>query len=286
MFKKNFAEWFNSLTNNIVDYEYFVDFNKVYQDIEDIKIELNIMNCLIGSKNIENDFEKLFIKYPEIRKCIPILLATRQNEIEIIDNNKKLEYDFKTIDDVETLKKFMNKTGLFDLISNHIINNLVDYVTGVEVGLNSNARKNRIGHLMEDTVEKYIQKAGFIKNQTYFKEMYLQDIERKWKIDLSKLSDLGNITKRFDFVVKTKNCIYAFETNFYSTHGSKLNEITRSYKLLAERSRDISGFNFIWITDGEGWGHCKNNLKDVFYILDNLFNLNDLKQDKLIQVLK
>ena len=284
--KRQFKEWFNEFTDSIATYEYYTDFNVVYKNIDKIKVELNIINSLIGSKNIEQDFDKLFKKYPEIRKCLPLLIAVRENEIKVIDEGEKLKYNFKTIDDIDLLKRFMRKTGLFDLISNHLVNNLVDYATGVEVGLGSNGRKNRGGHLMEDVLQGYIEKAGFVKNQTYFKEMYLSDIEKKWNIDLSKLSNLGKVAKRFDFVVKTNNCIYAFETNFYSSNGSKLNETARSYKMLAEESKNIKGFAFVWITDGLGWQGAKNNLEETFDILDNIFNLKELEQGKLKELLK
>ena len=284
--KRNFKEWFNEFTDSIATYEYYTDFNIVYKNIDKIKVELNIMNSLIGSKNIEQDFDKLFKKYPEIRKCLPLLIAVRENEIKVIDEGEKLKYNFKTIDDIDLLKRFMRKTGLFDLISNHLVNNLVDYATGVEVGLGSNGRKNRGGHLMEDVLQGYIEKAGFVKNQTYFKEMYLSDIEKKWNIDLSKLSNLGKVAKRFDYVVKTKNCIYAFETNFYSSNGSKLNETARSYKMIAEESKNIKGFAFVWVTDGLGWQGAKNNLEETFDVLDNIFNLKELEQGKLKEILK
>lgn len=286
MIKRDFKEWFNEFTDSIATYDYYTDFNVVYRNIDKLKVELNIMNSLIGSKNIEQDFDNLFKKYPEIRKCLPHLIAVRENEIKVIDEGEKLKYNFKTIDDIDLLKKFMRKTGLFDLISNHLVNNLVDYATGVEVGLGSNGRKNRGGHLMEDVLQGYIEKAGFIKNQTYFKEMYLSDIEQKWNIDLSKLSNLGKVAKRFDYVVKTKNCIYAFETNFYSSNGSKLNETARSYKMLAEESKNIKGFAFVWVTDGLGWQGAKNNLEETFDVLDNIFNLKELEQGRLKEILK
>ena len=284
--KRQFKEWFNEFTDSIATYEYYTDFNIVYKNIDKIKVELNIMNSLIGSKNIEQDFDKLFKKYPEIRKCLPLLIAVRENEIKVIDEGEKLKYNFKNIDDIDLLKRFMRKTGLFDLISNHLVNNLVDYATGVEVGLGSNGRKNRGGHLMEDVLQGYIEKAGFVKDQTYFKEMYLSDIEQKWNIDLSKLSNLGKVSKRFDYVVKTNNCIYAFETNFYSSSGSKLNETARSYKMIAEESKDIKGFAFVWVTDGLGWLGAKNNLEETFDVMDYLFNLKELEQGKLKEILK
>ena len=154
--KRDFKDWFDTFTDTIATYEYYTDFNIAYKNIDEIKVELNIMNSLIGSKNIEKDFDDLFKKYPEIRKCLPLLIAVRENEIKVIDNGQKLKYNFTNINDIDLLKRFMRKTGLFDLISNHLVNNLVDYATGVEVGLGSNGRKNRGGHLMEDTLQDYI----------------------------------------------------------------------------------------------------------------------------------
>lgn len=284
--KRNFKEWFSTFTDSIATYEYYTDFNTVYKNIDKIKVELNIMNSLVGSKNIEKDFDSLFKKYPEIRKCLPLLIAVREKEIKVVDDGEKLKYNFTNIDDIELLKRFMRKTGLFDLISNHLVNNLVDYATGVEVGLGSNGRKNRGGHLMEDILQGFIEKEGFVLNQTYFKEMYLKDIEHKWNIDLSSLSNLGKVAKRFDYVVKTDNCIYAFETNFYSSSGSKLNETARSYKMIAEESKNIKGFAFVWVTDGLGWVDARNNLEETFDVMDNLYNIKDLSNGKLKEILK
>ena len=284
--KRNFKEWFSTFTDSIATYEYYTNFNIVYRNIDKLKVELNIMNSLVGSKNIENDFDRLFKRYPEIRKCLPLLIAVREKEIKVLDNGEKLKYNFTNIDDIELLKTFMRKTGLFDLISNHLVNNLVDYATGVEVGLGSNGRKNRGGHLMEDVLQSFIEKEGFVLNQTYFKEMYLKDIEKKWNIDLSSLSNLGKVAKRFDYVVKTQNCIYAFETNFYSSSGSKLNETARSYKMIAEESKNIKGFAFVWVTDGLGWVDARNNLEETFDSMENIYNIKDLSNGKLKELLK
>ena len=263
--ERNFAEWLLTFTDSIADYKYYIDFETVYKNAEKLKLELNMLNSLIGSKTIERDFDNLLSKYPEVLKCIPILLAVRQNEIIVLDKDgNKFEYNFKNMNyTVEQYKIFMRKTGLFDLIQNHLVNNLYDYVLGVESGLNSNARKNRGGHLMEDLVENFIQKAGFKKNETYFKEMYLQTIEEKWKLDMSFISNQNQSTKRFDFVIKTDKCIYGIETNFYAASGSKLNETSRSYKMISEEAKQVEGFEFVWFTDGTGWLLAKNNLKET-----------------------
>ena len=157
MVKREFLSWLSKFRSSICDYLYYVDFNKVYQNINSIKVELNILNSPIASKDIENDFEKLIAKYPNVLQCIPILLAKRGTEIYAIDKDGEFNYRFDKINySVNQYKIFMRKTGLFDLLEKHILNNLVDYVTGVETGLDSNGRKNRGGHLMENLVEGYI----------------------------------------------------------------------------------------------------------------------------------
>lgn len=286
--KRDFKEWLNQFKVSISDFSYYVDFEKVYDNVDKIKVELNILNSLVGSKNIQQDFENLVKKYPETIKCIPILLAVRENEIRVSEANNDFVYKFNKNLEINVLSEFMEKSGLFELISKRIINNLVDYVLGVEVGLDSNGRKNRGGHLMENLVENYIIKAGFIKEDTYFKEMYLREIEEKWNVDLSTLSNNGKAKKRFDFVVKTDKCIYAIETNFYGGFGggSKLNETARSYKMLAEESKNIKGFAFVWITDGTAWRSAKNNLEETFDVLDSIFNLKELEEGKLKEILK
>lgn len=174
---------------------------------------------------------------------------------------------------VEEYKYFMRQTGLFELIESHIISNLYDYVTGVEVGLDSNGRKNRGGHQMENLVESFLKKSAV----EYYKEMYLNEVEEKFKIDLSAISANDTTTKRFDFVVRSSEKIFGIETNFYTAGGSKLNETARSYKMIAEESKQIKNFEFIWITDGEGWQSAKRNLKETFLILENLYNIKDLE---------
>ena len=171
------------------------------------------------------------------------------------------------------------------MLQNRIIGNLVDYVTGVETGLDSNGRKNRGGHLMENLVEDFIQKAGFVRGKTYFKEMYIHEITVKWGIDLSAISNQGKTEKRFDFVVKTPGMIYGIETNFYSSSGSKLNETARSYKTLALETDTIEGFTFVWFTDGKGWMSARNNLEETFDVMEYLYNIKDLEDGIIASVL-
>lgn len=282
---RNFNTWLSGFRDSIADYGYYIDFEKVHRNVGNIKVELNILNSLIGSDNIEDDFENLIKKYPEVLKCIPLLLAVRANEIYAIDSDGAFTYNFKKANlDSEQYKVFMRKTGLFDLIANHIVNNLVDYATGVETGLDSNGRKNRGGHLMENLVESFIKKAGFVKDETYFKEMYIHQITEKWDIDLSAISNQGKMKKRFDYVVKTDNMIYGIETNFYGSGGSKLNETARSYKTLALETDTIDGFTFVWFTDGKGWTSARHNLEETFDVMEHIYNINDMEKGIIQEV--
>ena len=283
---RDFDSWLASFRPSIADYKYYTDFNKVFNNVDAIKIPLNILNSLIGSKNIEEDFKKILTQYPETLNCIPILLAKREFDIMAMDEEGQIDFHFdKPNCTNEEYVKFMRKTGLFDLMENHIVNNLVDYVTGIETGLDSNGRKNRGGHLMENLVEGFLCKAGLAKGKSYFKEMYIHEIESKWNIDLSSISNNGGSEKRFDFVVKGKDIVYGIETNFYTSSGSKLNETARSYKTITLETKDLDYFKFVWFTDGCGWGRAKNNLKETFDVLEHLYNIADLESGIISKVL-
>lgn len=276
---RDFEKWLSGFRATIADYRYYVNFNKVFENVDSIKVELNILNSLIGSQNIELGFENIVTKYPETLKCLPILLAKRELEIAAMDNDGQYFYRFDKMNySIEQYKVFMRKTGLFELLEKHIVHSLVDYVTGVETGLDSNGRKNRGGDLMENIVEHYLNRAGLIKGETYFKEMYIHEIQDKWHLDLSSISNNGGAEKRFDFVVKGANTVYGIETNFYASSGSKLNETARSYKTITMETRDLDYFKFVWITDGTGWNSARNNLKETFDVLPNLFNIKDLEE--------
>ena len=291
MANRDFNTWLSGMKDSIATWTYYTDFNKVYQNVQKVKIELNILNALIGSKDIENEFVKIVKQYPNVLSVIPILLAKREKEIKV--NAPSANYTFNFVDmnySIDQYVLFMRNSGLFDLLENHIINNLVDYVLGIEVGMDTNGRKNRTGDVMEDLVESYLIEAGLVKGKTYFKEMYKSEIEAKFGLDLSAISNDGKTEKRFDFVfIGAYGIIYACECNFYGSSGSKLNETARSYKALAVESKDIKGFAFTWFTDGVGWNTAKHNLEETFDVLDNLYNLNDLSNgiiEKLVDPTK
>lgn len=284
--KRDFNEWFSTFRDTIATWKYYTDFDKVYRNTNKIKDELNILNGLIGAENIEDEFRRIVEKFPQTLKALPILIAKRESEIKIIDPEKTYIFNFKNPNySIDEYTKFMEKTGLFDLLKNHIIHSLIDYVMGVEVGMDTNGRKSRTGDAMEDLVESYLVSAGLIKGVDYFKEMYISDIESRWNIDLSGISNQGRTEKRFDFVIKTKNTIYGVETNFYSSQGSKLNETARSYKTIALEAKEIDGFAFVWFTDGQGWQSARHNLEETFDVLDTIYCITDLENGILKELL-
>lgn len=280
--KREFNEIIESLKDSIATYNYYVDFNKVYTNVSKIEMQLNLLNYLIGKENIEQEFANLALEYPDIIEVIPILLAVRKGEIKIIDG-EIISYSFKKMNrDLEDYTKFLRESGIFELFENKKIKNLVDYVIGVEVGLDSNARKNRTGTLMEDIVESYIKK---IPNVNYLRQANKNEIKKHFNFDgLDNLNiDEDNKTnKRFDFVFKSASgVIYVVETNFYSGSGSKLNETARSYSKLGKDIESIEGVEFVWVTDGVGWRSTQNNLREAYSVIKHLYTLEDLDNDIL-----
>ena len=273
--KKPFNEWIKSFKSSINQYNFYTDFKKVYDNVYDYKVEINLLNSLVGSQNIRQEFLHLIRRYPECIEAIPLLLAVRAKEVYCQENGKGIIYDFSAVNSQTDYAYFMEKTGLFDLLSQHLRGNLWDYVTGIEVGMDSNARKNRGGDQMENLVEDFIRLAGFIKNKTYFKEIYSREVEKLFEVNLTPLSAVS--TKRWDFILKTEDNVYLIETNFYSSSGSKLNEIARSYIEISERAEKIKGTRFMWITDGWGWRKARKNLQEAYIEIPYLYDIADME---------
>lgn len=286
--KRDFKMWLSTFRESISDYKYYINFENVYKKSNEYKIELNILNSLVGSKDIENEFLSLLEKYPSVLKAVPILLAKRESEIYCVDIKGSFTYNFKNKNvSNKQYAYFMKQTGLFELLSNHLVANLYDYVVGVNTGLDSNGRKNRGGDLMENLVENHLKSCDL----EYYKEINSNEVEKKHHVNLSSISNNGpaqeKAHKKFDFVVKGESgTIYGIECNFYASGGSKLNETARSYKMIAEESKNIDNFKFVWFTDGKGWNDAANNLKETFDVLDTIYNINDLENGIAKEVFK
>ncbi len=289
--KRAFDEIIASLKTTIAAYQYFVDFKKVFKNVDEIYIVLNLLNSLLNSKNeFDTRFLYLIHTYPETLKAIPLLLAVRapHSEVKVMDLSLKTFHFDNLINEDKDYLKFMEETGLKDLIANGRVTNLVDYVIGVEVGLDSNARKNRTGKTMEDIINNYLSS---FKELEIIRQATKKDIQSIFRFDgLNELvfkEELGSkpADKRFDFAVKYNNHVFLIETNFYGSGGSKLNETARSYMALADQLQHIPGVSFIWITDGIGWVSAKNNLLESYEHQESLMTIEDLDTNFLIDAI-
>lgn len=294
--QKDFKNLIDTLQDSIFTWEYFSDFEKVKNNIGKIERELSLLNTLIGKEKIENEFLDLIEEYPKVRKVLPILIAVRKNKMskmQMISDIKTWNPELKKylfFDDLNEKSKnelliFFRESGLKDIFQNKNIKSVVDYVFGVEVGMDTNARKNRTGDLMEDIVEEFISDFC-IKNKDfeYLEQATKKKIKNKWnyKIEIDKNN------RSFDFVVfnQTKNKLFIFEVNYYSGGGTKLKsvagEFEKLYSFLSEQN-----LPFYWITDGKGWLTAKRPLEETFNKIEgNIFNIEMLKNDILEKLLK
>ena len=274
----------DSLLTTNRTYEFFVNWEKVKNNVEKYKKEIALLGSIIGSKNFEKELKEVLLEYPKTANVIPLLVAIRDRNFEVLTNlddgstiniDLGLELDEKR---VVQLVKFAEKSGVKKLFE--IIKVLSDYVYGVEVGLDSNARKNRSGNFMEDTIEgelNHIQKK--IKDLIIFpKGSFLKLQEYGVKIP-SGLKD-----RTPDFSIKKGNTLYSVEVNFYSGQGSKPQEIVDSY-INRQRELKKSDWNFIWVTDGNGWKGGQNQILKAFHNIDYILNISFVKKGFLKYIL-
>lgn len=251
-------------TNQTLDF--FCDFEKISQNVNDIKLSLCMLNSLIGTTDMRHAVETIWKRDKSAFNVLDILIAVRsegkKKVLNTLGNCIILDSLFNSIDGV---MEYLNNTGLTEVLQQQKIKDLVDYVFGIETGLDTNARKNRSGHVMENMI------ANLLKNNKikYRKEVY----SREWP---TIALVLGNDEKRFDFVIKTAAITYLIEVNFYSGGGSKLNEVARSYSDIAPKINSVPGFEFVWITDGIGWKDAKNKLQEAYSIIPKVYNLTNV----------
>ena len=293
--KRDFEDIIKNLKKSVTPADYFVDYPKVYVNVKDYEVHLNILNTLIGKDNIEDEFVELVSQYPEVMRSIPILLATHEHKfniinvpcVEVLNSIRNGEYNFfdeqyicydfnKLNHSIEDYANFLKKSGLLELLQNRKIKNLVDYVIGIEVGLDSNSRKNRSGKIMEDIVEEFFKVSGI----EYYKQIKYEEIDEKFG---TNFCSIGKATKKFDFVFKSKNNndLIVMEVNCYGTQGSKPNETAKGYIELNNKVKGIQGAKFVWITDGNGWNRSKLNLEDAYDNIEHLYTIKDLENNIL-----
>ena len=265
--KEQFDNFMSQLKETNATLDFYCDFKKINSNVEAIAIKLNQLNYLIGQDDLDGAIRRLWDENPKVFNIMDILIAVRTSDKKkaiLEDGSVKLISRF--FDDVQGVIDYIHGTGLDEVLQNKQVKNLVDYVFGVETGLDTNARKNRSGHLMEGQVSN-------ILNKSYVK--YRQEV---YSTEYPELAVLGEDKKRFDFVIETSRCKYLIEVNFYSGGGSKLNEVARAYSELSPKINAVNGFEFVWITDGKGWNSARNKLEEAFYAIPNVFNLTSISE--------
>jgi type II restriction enzyme len=285
---KDFNILISTMRESIKTYDYFVNWQKVKINVKKIKTELNILNTLIGTTNFDIDFKELVNKYPEVIQTIPYLLATRDKELNIIRNYKVLDlsYDFYKFEtnanfDESKLLNLIKSTGLIDLFYDKTIKNFEDYVYGVEVGLDSNGRKNRSGHIMENLLEVFIKKQLDPKEIDYISQATINKVKEKWGISIK----INKSSRKFDVAIvnKKKNKVFLIETNFFNGGGSKLKSVCGEFRTL-ERELIAQNIDLIWVTDGKGWETARKPLEEVFNDNKYVFNLNMIEKGILKEI--
>ena len=283
--QKDFNNLITTFKSSIKTWDYFVNWKKVFANSSDLEITLNKLNYLLGKENLKDEFKKLYSSNPDIVKALPVLLAVRENKLEVFDKVIKNSefFDFSgTEKDSEKYYEFLEKSGLARLFQKDGIKNLVDYVMGVEVGLDSNGRKNRGGSLMEGIVESFIRDLCNKNGFEYLSQARSTAIKSKWGVDVK----VDKSERSFDFAVfnpKNKK-VKLFEVNFYNGGGSKLKAVCGEFKSLYTELKE-QNIDFIWITDGLGWFTTKRPLEETYNHNEYVFNLNMLEAgilDKLI----
>ncbi len=283
--QKDFNNLITTFKSSIKTWDYFVNWKKVFANGSDLEITLNKLNYLLGKENLKDEFKKLYSSNPDIVKALPVLLAVRENKLEVFDKVTKNSefFDFSgTEKDSEKYYEFLEKSGLARLFQKDGVKNLVDYVMGVEVGLDSNGRKNRGGSLMEEIVESFISELCNKNGFEYLSQARSTAIKSKWGVDVK----VDKSERSFDFAVfnpKNKK-VKLFEVNFYNGGGSKLKAVCGEFKSLYTELKD-QNIDFIWITDGLGWFTTKRPLEETYNHNEYVFNLNMLEAgilDKLV----
>lgn len=263
---KDFNKFMSQLQETNQTLDFFCDFDKIAQNVEDIKLSLCMLNSLVGATDMRKAVETIWKRDKSAFNVMDILIAVRgegkKKVLNTLGECVVLDTLFTSIDGV---MEYLDNTGLTEVFQKQKVKDLVDYVFGIETGLDTNARKNRSGHVMEGMVARIFDKAGV----KYCQEVYSSE----WP-SISRV--LGDDEKRFDFVVKSKDKTYLIEVNFYSGGGSKLNEVARSYSDIAPKINSVPGFEFVWITDGIGWKSAKNKLQEAYNIIPSIYNLTDI----------
>jgi len=264
--KKDFKQFMSQLAETNATLDFYTDFSKIRENVRSIEIKLNTLNYLIGKTDLDAAVKELWDNDNRVFSVLDILIATRKKQRKkYLDDMGKPHLVHELLNSYKGVLKFLKETGVADVLQNKDVKNLVDYVFGVEAGLDTHARKNRSGDITELLLHRILSANG---------------IEHRMEVsshEFPKLQEaLGTDEKRFDFMIKTKRCTYLIEVNYYNEGGSKLNEITRAYRELSPIVNKVDGFEFVWVTDGRGWNSAKNKIEEAYNGIDRMYNFESL----------
>ena len=263
---KDFDLFMSQLAETNATLDFYTDFSKIRENVRSIEIKLNTLNYLIGKEDLDKAVKELWENDKRVFSILDILIATRQDQHKkYLDEKGKPHLVHELLDSYEGVMTFLNETGLADVLKNKDIKNLVDYVFGVEAGLDTHARKNRSGDITELLLHRILTANGI----EHRREVYSREFP-------AIKEALGTDEKRFDFVIKTKRCTYLIEVNFYSGGGTNLNEVARSFSGIAPKVNSVEGFEFVWVTDGQGWNSARNKLEEAYNEIDRMYNFESL----------
>lgn len=262
---KNFDLFMSQLQETNQTLDFFCDFAKISENVSEVEMSLNTMNYLIGKDDLSHAIQEIWQRDSKAFEVLSILIAVRdEGKKPVVDSNGNVVLLKSYFESPIKVVEYLTETGLADLFQSRRIKNLVDYVFGIETGLDTNARKNRSGHIMENTVAKIFKEYGITFQQEVYSSVF------------PELSVLGTDEKRFDFFIETSSKRYLIEVNFYSGGGSKLNEVARAYTDLAPKVNSVNGFEFVWITDGIGWKSARNKLEEAYNTIPSVYNLTNI----------
>ena len=264
--EKDFEQFMSQLSETNATLDFYTDFTKIRENVRSIEIKLNTLNYLIGKNDLESAVKELWDNDKRVFSILEILIATRKEQRKkYLDEMGKPHLINGLLQTYEGVMKFLNETGLADMLKNKDVKNLVDYVFGVEAGLDTHARKNRSGDITEQLLHRILSANNIGPRMEVYSHEFPQLQEA-----------LGADEKRFDFMIKTKRCVYLIEVNFYNGGGSKPNEVARAYRELSPIVNNVDGFEFVWITDGQGWNSAKNKLEEAYNEIDRMYNFESL----------
>ena len=262
---KNFDLFMSQLQETNQTLDFFCDFAKISENVSEVEMSLNTMNYLIGKDDLSHAIQEIWQRDSKAFEVLSILIAVRdEGKKPVVDSNGNVVLLKSYFESPIKVVEYLTETGLAEIFQSRRIKNLVDYVFGIETGLDTNARKNRSGHIMENTVAKIFKEYGITFQQEVYSSVF------------PELSVLGTDEKRFDFFIETSSKRYLMEVNFYSGGGSKLNEVARAYTDLAPKVNSVNGFEFVWITDGIGWKSARNKLEEAYNTIPSVYNLTNI----------